>query len=87
MKKERKEMQMKEVIVESYYLCDKCGDRIKYGLFDAFNFELEYRTGEQYPEGGSGDKYNIDLCHKCAPKLIQLLKENDYKIQCNEWDN
>lgn len=79
-------MQMTEVVTKCYKLCDKCGIIIKNKQYDAFNFELEYKTGTAYPEGGSGDKYELDLCENCAPKAIQLLKENGFKVQESEWD-
>jgi hypothetical protein len=79
-------MKMKEVVVESYTLCDKCGIRISITNFDAFEFKLEHRTGDIYPGGGSGDKHTLDLCKECAPKAIKLLEENGFKIQHYEWD-
>ena len=80
------EKQLKDVTVECYVLCDKCGEKIKDKLYDAFTFDMEYKIGDAYPKGGSGGKWGLDLCPVCAPKFIELLKENGYKVQESEWD-
>lgn len=80
------EKQMQDVIIESYSLCDKCGDRIKQVHYDAFDFNLTYKTGTSYPEGGEGCETTVDLCPKCAEELIELLKEKGYRINQEEWD-
>jgi hypothetical protein len=80
------EMKLREVVTECYYLCDKCGEKISTGAYDAFEFTFEYKTGSAYPEGGNGDKKTLDLCEKCAPKAIKLLEDNGFKVQESEWD-
>lgn len=85
-KKTEKQIKEVEVIVENYNLCDKCNVRIGSGIYDAFNFELEHKTGSRYPEGGSGDVEKVELCHKCADDCMQLLKDNGYRINKSEWD-
>lgn len=85
-KKTEKQIKEVEVITESYSLCDKCNKKINIGVHDAFNFELEYKTGDNYPEGGSGDKKEMELCPKCADDCIKLLKDNGYRINESEWD-
>lgn len=77
---------VREVVVESYNLCDKCNEIISIGNYDAFEFKLEYTTGDSYPEGGSGDKKEMELCSKCANDCIQLLKANGYRINESEWE-
>ena len=83
-----KEKQMREVEVtkESYVLCDKCGDKISFANYDAFDFDFSLKTGNSYPEGGSGEKQEMDLCHTCANKLMELLKLNGYRINTSDWD-
>lgn len=54
-KKTEKQIKEVEVTTESYSLCDKCNEKIQTGIYDAFEFELEYKTGASYPESGSGD--------------------------------
>lgn len=85
---EKTEKQIKEVevILESYYLCDKCNEKIETKGYDAFEFELSYKTGYNYIEGGNGEKKEMELCPKCADDCIQLLKNNGYRINESEWD-
>ena len=82
------EKQIKEVEVttESYSLCDKCNERILTSGYDAFKFELEYKTGDIHPGGGIGDKSEVELCPVCADACIQLLKDNGYRINESEWE-
>jgi hypothetical protein len=82
----KKETKMTEVITECYDICDKCGKRISTKFGDAFEFSLEYKTGQSYPEGGNGVKKSLDLCQKCAPEAIKLLMDNGFSIQTSEWD-
>jgi hypothetical protein len=85
---EKKEKQVKEVdvVIDSYHICDKCNKKIITESHDAFEFDLEYRTGTDYPESGSGDKKAMDLCDECADDCIQLLRDNGYRINESEWD-
>jgi hypothetical protein len=85
-KKTEKQIKEVEVTTESYTLCDKCNQKIQTKGYDAFEFELEYKTGDSYPEGGSGEKKEMELCDKCADDCIQLLKDNGYRINESEWD-
>jgi len=82
------EKQIKEVYVtlESYTLCDKCNEKIKKDTYEQFKCELIHETGTNYPEGGSGEKQEMELCQKCAVELIELLKTNGYRIADSEWD-
>ncbi len=85
MRIERKEVQPREVVVESYYLCDKCGKRIQREYTDAFEFDLEHKTGTIGLGGGCGEVERLDLCAECAPQAIKLLIENGFQVQSNEW--
>ena len=85
----KKEKQIKEVevTVESYLECDKCHCEIKQqSTWDVFESEFTYKTGESYPEGGSGEKITLDLCQKCGIEAIELLKSNGFRINKEEWD-
>ncbi len=55
-------------------------------MYDAFEFILEYKTGSAYPDGGNGNKFELDLCDECAPTAINLLISNGFKVQETEWD-
>ena len=85
-KKTEKQIKEVEVTTESYSLCDKCNEKILTGSYDAFEFELKYKTGSSYPEGGNGDKAEMELCDKCADDCIQILKDNGYRINESEWE-
>ena len=85
-KKTEKQIKEVDVVTESYSLCDKCNEKIRTGSYDAFEFELEYKTGSSYPEGGSGEKKEMELCDKCADDCIRLLKDNGYRINESQWD-
>jgi hypothetical protein len=84
----RKEKQIKEVdvTVECYNLCDKCNNKIEVARYDVFECELIHKVGTAYPEGGSGDEQTMELCQKCAYDLVELLRENGYRITDREWD-
>ena len=65
----------------------KFGTKIlKDGSFDAFECEFIHRTGGSYPEGGSGEKQEMELYQKCAVELVVLLRENGYRVTDSEWN-
>lgn len=82
--KTEKQIKEIEVIIESYNLCDKCNERITKGYYDAFSFELEYVTGDTYPDGSDTKTQTIELCKTCAEDCMKLLKENGYRINETE---
>jgi len=85
----RTEKRIKEVIqtVEDYNICDKCNNKIKTeDNWDAFECGFILKTGSKYPEGGSGDKQEMELCKECVDEFIMLLKTNGYRINESEWD-
>lgn len=84
--KKEKQMKLVEVTVDSYTLCDKCNEKIKKDSYDAFECEFIHKTGSSYPEGGSGEKQEMQLCQKCAVALVDLLKANGYRVNDSEWD-
>lgn len=67
-------------------ICDKCNQEVDNDIYDAFKFDLTYKKGECYPDGGSGVKVDIDLCPKCAEDLISLLENNNYRTNTSDWD-
>ena len=77
--------------------CDLCPAKSKSeeweskGCYDVneteISVEIRQKEGESYPEGGSGKKYEIDLCPKCfKTKLIPWLKSQGADIKQEEWD-
>lgn len=43
--------------------------------FDTDGVEISYKTGSSYPEGGSGEILEVDLCSKCfTDKVLLYLK-------------
>lgn len=85
----RREKQLKEidVIVEDYNICDKCDKRIKKdSSWDVFNCEFVHKTGEVYPEGGSGEEQTMELCQDCAKEFITLLHTNGYRVNHSDWE-
>lgn len=84
----KKEKQMKEVdvVVENYIECDKCHCKITTGCYDVFESNFTYKTGDSYPEGGSGDEHTMDFCKKCGIEAMELLKSNGFKVNSKEWD-
>jgi len=85
----KKEKRMKEVdvTIENYNLCDKCNQKIeKEDCYDAFKCEFIHKTGSSYPEGGYGEKQEMELCQKCAIELVTLLRTNGYRVTDSEWD-
>ena len=82
-----KEKRMIEVVVDSYILCDKCNKKIESSVsFDAFECEFLYKEGSVYPEGGYGDKSELDLCQRCGKEAIELLEKHGFKVQTKDWE-
>jgi hypothetical protein len=88
MKVLKTEKQMKEVdvTVECHTLCDKCNNKVELDRFEAFEFKFLNRTGRIFPEGGGGEKQEMDLCQNCADELVELLRENGYRVTDSDWD-
>ena len=82
----KKERQIKEVevTVESYTLCDKCGEKIETGKYESFECEFTHKTGSCYPDGCNIEIQEMQLCQKCAVECVELLQKNGYRI--NESD-
>ena len=97
MSKVYKIRQMKDKYVE-HLICDLCGKQSEGEDWTTGSFEVnqtdisiftrvEYRNGVQYPEGGHGDDYEVDLCPDCfMNKLIPWLKKQGAEIHEKEWD-
>jgi len=76
--------------------CDMCGKEGSEGGWKSSKWnmnetELEVRVrqteGTNYPEGGWGTEYVIDMCPSCFKnRLIPWLKSEGVKIEEKEWD-
>lgn len=62
-------------------VCDICKKEYK-GInwetdsYSALDTEVKLTTGSRYPEGGSGEDIEFDVCPKCfEEQLIPLLRE------------
>lgn len=75
--------------------CDLCGKGGKHswdgGVYEESNTTIKvsvcHKQGYSYPEGGSGDGIDIDLCPSCfRNKLVPWLQEQGANIKYEEWD-
>ena len=68
--------------------CDRCGVKISTeNHWEVNDFQLERITGFRYPEGGSGEIWEIeDLCDPCIDALLVLLKTWGATIKEKEWE-
>lgn len=76
--------------------CDLCGCVAKTNDWDAASFRVQeteisvtikQRDGSAYPECGSGNEYEVDLCPKCfKDRLIPWLQSQGADIEQGEWD-
>jgi len=54
--------------------------------YEVKEFELRWKTGNNYPEGGCGEEEFVELCSECREKLKKLLLDNGIVIQKRDWD-
>jgi predicted alpha/beta superfamily hydrolase len=76
--------------------CDLCGREAKSSDWDGGCYDLNETTlkvvakqkdGSNYPEGGYGNEYEIDLCPDCfRDRLVPWLQSQGAKITQQEWD-
>jgi len=78
------EERMQTVCVKTIVNCDKCNVEILPEAFDAFECELNYKEGSCYPDGGNTYNIDIHMCKTCANELIELLRQNGYRINESE---
>lgn len=64
-------------------ICDKCGEKVaEFGEWgNTFNFKFKIKEGSFYPEGGMGEKTEMDLCYECASGLVTLLNTLGYETR------
>jgi len=66
--------------------CDLCGSDIVSGNYDADEVVVAHKTGNNYPESGSGKETSVDLCGKCFQgKLVPWLRSQGAEPRSVEW--
>jgi hypothetical protein len=80
----------------THRICDICGTKGGDGDWTGSTYAINetevsiritQKEGNSCPDGGSGTKYDIDLCPTCFKnKLIPWLRSQGATIQEIEWD-
>ena len=89
-KKTKKVIKEVEVTISDVNLCDKCGkdlDEETESMYDVFDCEFNYKTGDSYPGEGDTHHTELELCKKCGTDAIKILKENGFVFteRDSEW--
>ena len=73
--------------VVDFLTCDVCGAKIPDGgSYDVDEVEVRHKTGENFPEGGSGIETRIDMCGKCFDeKLVPWLRTQGANPDPEPW--
>lgn len=86
-----KEVPATTIQVESIH-CDLCGAEDVNGNWGAGNFSvdevtIEAKSGNNFPEGGSGKILRCDVCPACfEDKVIPALESIGLKMNESEWE-
>ena len=78
----------REEITVDKTICDLCQNEIpRPGWCEVNIVTIQSRTGRQYPEGGSGEEINVDMCQECfSSKLTPWLQSQGVQMKLEEWD-
>ena len=85
----------KEVTVPAYKktvldktTCDWCKNKIERDdPYDVEKVTIKHKTGDLFPEGGSGEIRSFDLCPECfSNELVEWFKRNGVEPQVEDWD-
>ena len=72
--------------------CDLCGRKSNGedwspGGYRMAEVEVKLKEGTNYPEGGFGTLYDVDICPDCfRDKLIPWLQSQGAAVRETEWD-
>jgi hypothetical protein len=76
--------------------CDLCGKPAptkepahpwERGLFDVNRVQVSHHRGVRYPEGGSGEKLDLDICPSCFENvLFPFLREKGLTKDYEQYD-
>jgi len=90
-----KEEPAKKVSVLNKTTCDLCNKAAKHGHWESSAWEVNeteievtvrQKDGSEYPEGGSGTKYEVDMCPNCfKKKLIPWLESQGCMAKREDW--
>jgi len=92
MKVIRKEMVERERVVSM--VCEICGEQSIGSEWDGEGddrsfgvVDIECKTGVRYPDGGYGEKCEVDICPKCFKgKLVPWLESQGATVKWEDWD-
>ena len=75
----------REVVVK--VTCDLCKKEIKEEGYQVNEVTITHRTGDNYPEMGSGEEASVDMCGECFElKLTPWLKSQGAEPLVAEWE-
>lgn len=73
--------------VVNFVACDLCGAKISVRGYEIDEVEVRHKTGNNYPEGGSGNETSVDMCGKCFDKkLVPWLRSQGVEPRTEDWD-
>lgn len=73
------------LIIQEWYTCDICQDKIGEGSFDIREGRVLLKIGSSYPEGGSATEIRADICEKCfVEKLVPWLESQGVEMKTKE---
>lgn len=77
--------------VLDFTTCDLCHATTRSewrdGSFDAIETEVMMKTGDNWPEGGSGETTTFDICPTCfVARLMPWLKSQGAEPEVKEWE-
>jgi hypothetical protein len=71
----------------SHTTCDVCNEPIDSKCYEVDEVTIKYKTGESYPEGGSGEEFTLDCCGKCfKAAMMPFFKSINAEGTTEEWD-
>ena len=88
-KKVTSEVERMVLVAMSCDLCRKISHKENWttDCYQVAETTVEFREGSNYPDGGSGTLYDVDICPDCfRDKLIPWLLAEGAAVRETEWD-
>ena len=88
-KKVRSEVENTFLVAMTCDLCDKQTKRHDWttGIYEVAETTVQFKEGTNYPDGGCGTLYDVDICPGCfRDKLIPWLRSQGATVRETEWD-